>query len=317
MMRRQDTPVIRGLLQQEGEKTYDVGKGRLLENVFFHIKDDFMTRTILVQCFGLAITAHLAAVPGLASAQKLEYRVVSAQKKWEYRDLLKIIEVKSPYADARPSETKDETKPSETKSETQPAKMTKAEAKPAETVKAETNPAEATNKDQLPTIDWRSLRWHMSMEQVATSSRNITPTTTSERRDHRNPEVGVALLKARYVAQEIQYTALYWFHDDRLVAVAIKPRDARHWPKVNAGLEQTYGAPSDDKSRTTSIGAMQCVVTDRKWISERDSKAIKFVAQDCNQNEHLNFYSVRYEPILTTMAAAAVTSPPFGPTGVR
>ena len=120
-----------------------------------------MTRKILVRCFGLAITAYLA-VPSLATAQQLEYRLVTA-KKWEYRDLIKIIEVKSPYPETKPSEPKAKTKQSET---------TKPEAKPVET----------TNKDQLPTVDWRSTRWHMTRDQVAASGRNITPTTTSERR---------------------------------------------------------------------------------------------------------------------------------------
>ena len=239
----------------------------------------------------LAITVFLAAVPGLASAQQLEYRVVSAQK-WQYRDLLKTIEVKSPHGRF------DQTKPSET-------------------TQAQTQPAETTNKDQVPTVDWRSTRWHMSREQVAASSRNITPTTTSERRDHSNPEVGVALLKGRYVAQEIQYTAFYWFHQNRLVAIAMKPSDPRHWSKVNAGLEQTYGTPIDDKSTTTSSGAMRCVVTDRKWNSEPDGNVIKFLAQDCNQNENLNFYSVRYEPILPTSITASVIPLGIGQAGVR
>jgi hypothetical protein len=196
--------------------------------------------------------------------------LASAQK-WHYRDLLKTIEVKSP---------------------------------PAQN--SETKPAETSNKDQL--IDRQSFRWHMTKDQVAASGPNISPTSTSERRDHNNPEAGVALLKTRHVAQEIPYTAFYWFRDNKLVAVVMKPSDFQHWPKVNTGLEQIYGKPFEDKSRDVSNGQMHCVVKDRTWISERDDTTVKFVAQECNQFQHLtNVYSIRYEPISTTSMAASAT----------
>jgi hypothetical protein len=215
-----------------------------------------MTKTV----FALIITAYVIVLPNLAFAQK-----------WQYRDLLKTIEVKSP--PARNSETKS---------------------------------TETTNKDQL--IDRRSFRWHMTKDQVAATAPNITPTSTSERRDHSNSETGVALLKTKHVAQEITYTAFYWFRDDKLVAVVMKPRDFQHWPKVNTGLEQIYGKPFEDKSRNVSNGQMYCVVKDRTWISEPDETVVKFVAQECNQFQHLtNVYSIRYEPILTTSMAASAT----------
>ena len=231
-----------------------------------------MARTVLAgrSCMLALITAYLIVVPGLASAQQ-----------WQYRDLLKSIEIKV-------------------------APKGHLEAKPAET----------TNKDQL--IDWLpSTRWHMTRGQIAASDPNITPTTTSERRDHRNADVGVALLKGRYVAQEIQYTAFFWFHENKLVAVVMKPGNPRHWPKANTGLQQIYGQPSEDNSRNISNGQMHCVVTDRKWMSERDDKIIKFNAQECNQHQHLNFYSIRYEPVMTVNMAASVTPVGIGSTGVR
>ena len=228
-----------------------------------------MTRIVLARYSGMLaiITAYIATAPGLALAQK-----------FEYRDLTKTIEVKSP-----PRRT--------------------PESKPSES-----------------TVDWQATRWHMTMQQVAAITQNIMPTTTAERRDHTNPDVGIALLKSRYVDQEIHYTAFYWFHDNKLVAVAIKPAgDFRHWPKVNIGLEKIYGQPSEDKSKTSSNGGMHCVVTDRKWISEREGTVIKFLAQDCKQNlsPHLNFYSIQYEALSTTNIATSVTPLPFGPTGVR
>ena len=183
----------------------------------------------------------------------------------------------------------------------------------------ETKPGETTNNEQQSTVDWQSTRWHMTMEQVAAISRNIIPTTTAERRDHTNPDVGIALLKARYVDQEVQYTAFYWFRDNKLVAVAIKPGNFWHWPKVNFGLEKTYGQPSEDKTKTSFNGGMHCVVRDKKWISEREGTVIKFLAQDCKQSPipHLNFFSIQYEALSTAAMATSITPLPFGPTGLR
>ena len=259
-----------------------------------------MTRTLVARYSGLLaiITAHIAVVPGLAFAQK-----------FEYRDVIKTIEVKAP---ARRGNV--EPKPVETKNLERNPVPAKAETKPTET---NCVAPKRVNKEELPTADWLLLtRWHMSMEQVAASSQKITPTTASERRDYNNPNVGVALLKALNVEDEIQYTAFYWFQSNKLVAVVLKPGDFRHWSTVHAGLEQTYGTPSEDKSKTISSGAMQCVVTDKTWISGLDGNTIKFIAQQCNQNQHLNFYSVRYEPVLASMAASLNTSS-FSLAGVR
>ena len=263
-----------------------------------------MTRTLVARYSGLLaiITAYIAVAPGLAFAQK-----------FEYRDVTKTIEVKSPPRrtfEAHPADLKNaELKPSETNSaETKPAETKKTETKLAAT-NAQTKPAEVKSvqpkpqtKDELPTaVDWLHTRWHMSMGQVAAIGRHIVPTTTAERRDHTKPDIGIALLKARYVEKEIEYTAFYWFHDNKLVAVAIKSGDFRHWPKVNQALEQAYGKPSEEKSKTSTNEGMRCVVTDRKWISEGQDAVIKFLAQDCDPSptQHWNFYSVQYEPNLT------------------
>ena len=253
-----------------------------------------MTRTVVARYSGMLaiITAYIAVVPGLAFAQK-----------FEYRDVIKTLEVKSP------PRRNAETKPAETmNAETKPATTNGVEIKAAEAKYVEPKAAKAryeskpTIKNVLPTVDWLHTRWHMSMGQVAGISPNIVPTTTAERRDHTNPDIGIALLKEQYVEERIQYTAFYWFYDNKLVAVALKPSDFRHWPKVNMGLEQTYGKPTEDKSKTSVNEGMQCVVTDRKWISERQGTAISFLAQDCNQSppRHWNFYSVQYEPVSTT-----------------
>ena len=219
------------------------------------------------------ITAYLAAVPGVAFAQRFEYREVT-----------KTIYVKSP-----------------------PRRS------------PETKPSETTDNEQQSTVDWKSTRWHMTMEQVAAISRNVIPTTTAERRDYINPDVGIALLKAQYVDQEIQYTAFYWFRDDKLLAVTIKLADFWHWPRVNFGLEKTYGQPSEDNTKTSSNGGMHCVVKDRKWISEREGTVIKFLAQDCKQSPspHLNFFRIQYEALSTAAMVASITPLPFGPTGLR
>ena len=183
---------------------------------------------------------------------------------------------------------------------------------------SETKPGEAKNNEQQSAVDWQSTRWQMTVGQVAAISRNIIPTTTAERRDHTNPDIGIALLKARYVDHEIQYTAFYWFNDDKLVAVVIKPADFRHWPKVNFGLEKTYGQPSEDNTQTSNNSGTHCVVRDKKWISE--GTVIKFVAQDCKQNQIpvMNFFRIQYEAAPSTTAMAATITPlPFGPTGLR
>ena len=264
-----------------------------------------MTRTLVARYSGMLaiITAYIAVVPGLAFAQK-----------FEYRDVIKTLEVKSPPRrtfEPKPAATDVETtRPVETKNaKPKPAIRKIAETKPAEVKYVEPKPAEAKyvvepkpqTKDELPTVDWLATRWHMSMEQVATIS-HIVPTTAAERRDHTNPDIGIALLKAQYVEKDIPYTAFYWFHDNKLVAVAIKSGDFRHWPKVNTSLEQTYGKPSEEKSKTSFNEGMQCIVTDRKWISEPQGTVIKFLAQDCNRSptQHWNFYSIQYEPTLTT-----------------
>ena len=270
-----------------------------------------MTRILVARCSGLLaiITTYIAVVPGLAFAQK-----------FEYRDVIKTLEVKAPprrHFEPRSEDTNVETKATEvwyvTKPETKnakpkPAIRKSAETKPAEVKYVEPKPADAKHvvepkpqtNDELPTVDWLATRWHMSMEQVATIG-HLVPTTAAERRDHTSPDLGIALLRARYVEKEIPYTAFYWFHDNKLVAVAIKSGDFRHWPKVNKSLEQTYGKPSEEKSKTSTNEGMRCVVTDRKWISERQDTVIKFLAQDCDRSptQHWNFYSIQYEPNLT------------------
>ena len=136
-----------------------------------------MTRTLVARYSGLLaiITAYIAVVPGLAFAQK-----------FEYRDVIKTIEVKSPprrtfeakpadmkNAELKPSETKNaETKPAETKSTETKLAATHAETKPAEVKYVEPKPQ---TKDELPTVDWLHTRWHMSLGQVAAISRNIGP----------------------------------------------------------------------------------------------------------------------------------------------
>ena len=147
-------------------------------------------------------------------------------------------------------------------------------------------------------VDWQSTRWHMTLEQVAAISSAIAPTTAAERRDHTNPDIGVALLKSRYVAEQIEYTAYYWFRDDKLVSVALKPQDFRHWPRVSYSLEQIYGKPSEDNSQKLSA-TTGCSGRDRIWISERDKMIVKFFALECNRHRHLNSYTIRYEPVLT------------------
>ena len=94
-----------------------------------------MTRTVLGRCsLVLATMAYLAAVPSLAFAQKSGHAsarkpdVASAQKrasvqKWEYHDLLKTIEIKSP-------------------------PVRSPQTQPADTNNADTKPA-PTNHDQL------------------------------------------------------------------------------------------------------------------------------------------------------------------------
>ena len=245
-----------------------------------------MTNTLVARFSGLLaiITANIAVVPGLAFAQK-----------FEYRDVIKTLEVKAPprkVFEVKPAGIKNaELKPAETNA----AAETKRTETKLSTSNAQTEPQ---TKDQLPTVDWLHTRWHMSFRQVAAISRNIVPTTAAERRDHTNPDVGIALLKGRYVENEIEYTAYYWFYDNKLVAVAIKSGDFRHWPKVNKAFEQAYGQPSEEKSATSTNEGMRCVVTDRKWISEPQSTVIKFLAQDCDRSptRHWNFYSIQYEP---------------------
>ena len=262
-----------------------------------------MTKTLFARYSGTlaVITSCIVIVPGLAVAQK-----------FEYRDVIKTLDVKAPprkSSEAKPADTKNaEVKPSEALS----ADTKSAEAKNSETKLAATNaqakPTEVRSanpitqtEDQLPKGNWLHTRWHMSLGQVAAISRNIVPTTTAERRDHTNPDNGIALLKARYVENEIEYRAFYWFHDSKLVAVAVKSGDFRHWPTVNKALERAYGKPSEEKSKTSSTEGMRCVVTDRKWISESQSTVIKFLAQDCDRSptRHWNFYSIHYEPIAT------------------
>ena len=252
-----------------------------------------MTRTVVARYSGMLaiITAYIAVAPGLAFAQK-----------FEYRDVIKTLDVKSPprrIPETKPAESKNaETKPVATNAETKPAETKYVEFKAA----ARYVEPKATIKNEMPMVDWLHTRWHTSMEQVAAISRNIVPTTTAERRDHTNSDIGIALLKEQYVEERIPYTAFYWFKDNKLVAVALKPSDFRHWPKVNMSLEQTYGKPTEDKSNTSLNEGMQCVVTDRKWISERQGTAVNFLAQDCNQSppRHWNFYRVQYEPAPTT-----------------
>ena len=102
-MMRQRTPVIRGFLQRELTPGMTVS--------FSHRrfppkgKNGHLMTAITVGRFSrmLAITAYLAAVPGLASAQK-----------FEYRDVIKTLEVKLPppkNPEPKPTETTNSPKP--------------------------------------------------------------------------------------------------------------------------------------------------------------------------------------------------------------
>ena len=147
-----------------------------------------MTRTVVARYSGMLaiITAYIAVVPGLAFAQK-----------FEYRDVIKTLEVKSPPRrtfEPKPAATDVETtRPVETKNaKPKPAMRKIAETKPAEVKYVEPKPAEAKyvvepkpqTKDELPTVDWLATRWHMSMEQVATISQHCPDDRRGTARSH-------------------------------------------------------------------------------------------------------------------------------------
>ena len=122
----------------------------------------WMTRTLVARYSGLLaiITACIAVVPSLAFAQK-----------FEYRDVIKTLEVKTPprsTSEAKQAEMKSaelkfsepnsaETKPAETKTETKLA-ATNAQTKPAEVKYVQPKPQ---TKNELPTINRLHTRWHM------------------------------------------------------------------------------------------------------------------------------------------------------------
>ena len=148
--------------------------------------------------------------------------------------------------------------------------------------------------------DWQYTRWHMTTQELQATSPNIVPTTPSERRDQSNPYLGESLLKSGYNTEDLQYIAYYMFRENKLVAVNLSStRPQQQGPTANMRLEKIYGPPYQDKSRRMAGGAMFCTITDRQWRSERDGNVISVNGMLCNEGGR-DFFSVRYEPILST-----------------
>jgi hypothetical protein len=148
--------------------------------------------------------------------------------------------------------------------------------------------------------DWQFTKWGMSSAELTALSEHIKPTTAVERQGHSNPYIGSAHYRSAYAAADIKFTAYYWFDAaGKLVTVELTPVDLEDGPKPNLTLEQVYGAPIEDKSRQMSGGTMFCTVLDRKWRSEKEKNIVRVSGLRCNGNNGRDFFSVRYEPILS------------------
>jgi hypothetical protein len=106
--------------------------------------------------------------------------------------------------------------------------------------------------------DWQYTRWGMSPDELI-SKGNGTVVEASPREKfikgdfpngQRGPVLDVradAALKSGYRAQEILYTAVYFFLANRLVAVSLFPPTAEDGVRTGKAIENIYGPPEREQ----------------------------------------------------------------------
>jgi hypothetical protein len=137
--------------------------------------------------------------------------------------------------------------------------------------------------------DWQFTRWGMSAEELETFGRgNIARISPARQNSLKLFAVGDALLESGYKADDVMFTAIYYFAGDKLVAVSLRTESAPDGIKTRNRLEALYGKPD----RNEMIAASMKLT---RWRSEPDRNMITFY--DYSIDLVKGMYEVRYEPI--------------------
>jgi hypothetical protein len=142
---------------------------------------------------------------------------------------------------------------------------------------------------QPAAADWQYTRWGMSAGELENFGKgNISRVSPGRQSGLKIIGMGDALLESGYQADDIYFTATYYFADDRLVAVSLKTESTDDGIKTRNRLEALYGKP-DRKEPLATSGTLM------RWRSERDGNMITYYDYVIDMRKGI--YDVRYEPI--------------------
>jgi hypothetical protein len=144
--------------------------------------------------------------------------------------------------------------------------------------------------------NWQFTRWGMSPYNVAALGSQIRKATPEEKELYKAPAPGELLLISGYATPAIAFVALYYFQDEKLIAVSLIPTDTKSVGKMQDSLRADYGKPTSQSTLNVSPG---CVNWLKQWNVEWDGDLITFDWMFCLNGKELDTKRLRilYQPI--------------------
>jgi hypothetical protein len=110
-------------------------------------------------------------------------------------------------------------------------------------------------------------------EVIASGQGHITPHSEDQ---GQNP---TTILKAKmpYVGSGIEFTAMFYFKDDKLEQIVLRPKDMADRFDIERILTETYGNPVSEENKTLLV----CKTKFITWRDEKSSNTVRYSEFNC------------------------------------
>lgn len=132
--------------------------------------------------------------------------------------------------------------------------------------------------------DWEFTKWGMSPEEVLAASNGTATRMAAEDKGPKYigpPASGTPLLKGMHKTWNFDFSVTYFFVDEKLYGVRLKPELALESVPLQWELRSHYGEPNFEKNYGEA-----CRYIQREWLDRSAGNGIQFIDANCGSDLH-------------------------------
>ncbi|WP_262298289.1 hypothetical protein [Microvirga sesbaniae] len=135
---------------------------------------------------------------------------------------------------------------------------------------------------------WQNTQWGMTFDEVIASGQGrITPHS-----EEQGPNNNLVLkAKMPYIGYGIEFTALFYFNDDKLGQIVLRPNNMGDNFVIDRIMKETYGIPVSEENKSLLVCRMKILT----WRDEKSYNTVRYTEANCPPNA--THASVTYQPL--------------------